>query len=204
MSDHEVHVHPPHIALAPEFNALPEGDAAPPEASSEAPPDPTNDDEFKGVARYMGGLEACGAKTATGSACTNNVVGPGATVCRLHGGAAPQVREAAITRLREARDGALDALIEALSSRGDALDPRTLLDVVTKLTAQVELLEGRVTARTETHEFKLEESRATFTARLDALAASYERAPMVLDMVDKMMAEGDYAEAEIVEEADHA
>ena len=185
-----VQVHPLSLAIAPPLDETDEAVTEHPEA-----------DEFNDVAAFMKGVTRCDAPKLGGGVCDQPVVGPGATVCRLHGGAAPQVREAAITRLREARDGALDALIEALSSRGDKLDPRTLLDVVTKLTAQVELLEGRVTARTETHEFKLEESRATFTAKLDALASSYERAPKVLDMIDKMMGEGEYAEAEIVEEA---
>ena len=145
------------------------------------------------VARFLAGRDRCGARTAIGGTCGQPVVGPGATVCRVHGGAAPQVREAAIARLRTARDGALEQLITVLSSDGDKLDPRTLLDVVTKLTDKVELLEGRATARTETAEFKLEEVRATFKVKLDALAASYKRAPSVLDMVDRMMGEGKYA-----------
>jgi hypothetical protein len=185
-----VQAHPLQLAIAP-----------PIDDTTEATKDHLEAPEFNDVAAFMEGVARCDAPKLGGGACGQPVVGPGATVCRLHGGAAPQVQEAAITRLREARDGALDALIEALSSRGDKLDPRTLLDVVTKLTTQVELLEGRVTGRTESHEFKLEESRATFTKKLDALASSYERAPKVLDMIDKMMGEGDYAEAEIVEEA---
>jgi hypothetical protein len=80
------------------------------------------------------------------------------------------------------------------------MDPRTLLDIVTRLTDKVELLEGRATARTETAEFELDEVRATFNVKLDELASSYARAPMVLDMIDKMMLEGEYAEAEVVEE----
>jgi len=103
------------------------------------------------------------------------------------------VREAALSRIREARDGALDALITTLDTDADKLDPRTLLDVVTKLTDKLELLEGRATARTETTEFKLEEARKTFKVKLDALADSYKRAPSVLDMVDRMMGEGKYA-----------
>jgi hypothetical protein len=51
-----------------------------------------------------------------------------------------------------------------------------------------------VTERTENTEFKLEESRKLLDIRLDRLAESYGRAPMVLDMVDEMMGEGQYAE----------
>lgn len=179
---HRVRPNPPPLALVA-------GDDDPPEVVSTP-----SDDEFKEVARYLNGDARCTAKTAAGSPCSQPVVGPGVNVCRVHGGNAPQVREAAIGRLREARDQALESLVTTLSSDGDKMDPRTLLDVVTKLTDKVELLEGRATERTESSEFKLEEVRATFTAKLDDLASSYKRMPSVLDMVDRMMGEGKYAE----------
>lgn len=174
MSDDRVPSHPPTLKLA----------------------DPDEDP----VARLMGELDQCHATSARGTQCGQPVVGPGAKVCRMHGGAAPQVREPAIARLRDARDTALDRLVSSLKARGEDMDPRTLLDIVTRLTDKVELLEGRATARTETAEFELDEVRATFNVKLDELASSYARAPMVLDMIDKMMLEGEYAEAEVVEE----
>ena len=188
MHDDKVHPDLPPLALV---SANPDVPDDSPEVVS------TPSDEFKvedDVARFMVGKDRCHAKTATGGTCSQPTVGPGASVCRVHGGNAPQVREAAISRLREARDHALDSLVATLSSDGDKMDPRTLLDVVTKLTDKVELMEGRATARTESSEFKLEEVRATFEAKLDDLASSYKRMPSVLDMVDRMMGEGKYAE----------
>ena len=176
---HRVHENPPRLAV------VDTDDAPTPEVVS------TPSDEFKQrLDAYVDHPSHC---TALGGQCGQPVVAPGATVCRVHGGAAPQVREAALSRIREARDGALDALITTLDTDADKLDPRTLLDVVTKLTDKLELLEGRATARTETTEFKLEEARKTFKVKLDALADSYKRAPSVLDMVDRMMGEGKYA-----------
>jgi len=170
MSDNEVHSDPPALAI------VTDGVQAP-------------DDVFAPA------LPRCGKLTGKGKECQLPVIAMGATVCRVHGGAAPQVRTAAIERLRDARDSALDRLVENLKVRGRDLDPRTLLDIVTRLTDKVELLEGRATARTETAEFNLTEIRATFSHKLDELASSYARAPMVLDMVDKMMGEGEYDEA---------
>jgi len=151
------------------------------------------DDGFEDVTAYMDTPATCTARANSGETCTRPVVGPGVQVCRLHGGAAPQVRQVAIDRLKQARDGALDRLIEVLSSNGDRLDPRVLLDITTRLTDKVELLEGRATERTESAEFKLEEVRKSFTVKLDRLAESYGRAPAVLDMVDQMMGEGKHA-----------
>jgi len=146
------------------------------------------------VTEFAETLDRCTAKASSGSTCSQPVAVRGATVCRLHGGAAPQVQAAALERLRETRDAALERLLSSIKERGDRLDPRVLLDITTKLTDKVELLEGRATARTETSEFNLTEIRATFNAKLDDLASSYSRAPMVLDMIDQMMGEGEYAE----------
>lgn len=184
-------MHPPTLSIAAPLEGTPDEFNDPDEAAPDEDP----------IARFMGDLDRCSKLSSNGSPCGQAVVGPGATVCRMHGGAAPQVREAAITRLRDARDTALDRLVSSLKLRGEDMDPRTLLDIVTRLTDKVELLEGRATARTETAEFKLDEVRATFNVKLDELASSYARAPMVLDMIDKMMSEGEYAEAEVVEEA---
>jgi F0F1-type ATP synthase epsilon subunit len=74
----------------------------------------------------------------------------GGSVCRMHGGAAPQVLAKAAERMREARDMALERLIEDLNPGiGNEMDPKVRLEIVDKLSRQIELLEGRVTDRRE-------------------------------------------------------
>ena len=72
---------------------------------------------------------------------------PGGTVCRIHGGAAPQVKAKAVERLKEARDLILERFVEY--TRAGIVDPKTALDACVKLTALTETLEGRVSSRTE-------------------------------------------------------
>lgn len=154
-------------------------------------PQPIGDDEFTAVIRHLNTGAQCTAAKANGDPCTQPVAVAGATVCRIHGGATPQVQAAAVDRLRTVRDAAMEALSSILDTDGTNLDPRVLLDIVTKLTRDIELLEGRATERTEASEFKLEEVRKSLDVRIAALADSYKRAPMVLDMVDQMMGETD-------------
>lgn len=115
----------------------------------------------------------CTAHNRRGSQCGRAPV-PGASVCHYHGGAAPQVREKAAERLTAARDMALERLIEFIADDGDIADPRILLDSVTKLTTQVELLQGRATSRTEVDErVHYEQVRIDLIAKLDDLAARH-------------------------------
>lgn len=154
--------------------------------------DPDGDpDEFDltPIVSFLSSHARCSAHNVKGEPCGQPVAVQGATVCRIHGGAAPQVQAAAVDRLRVVRDLGIDRLDRILTTNGDRLDPRVLLDIVTKLTDKIELLEGRATARTETSELRLEEVRKQFTVRLEALADSYRRAPAVLEMVDRMMGE---------------
>lgn len=57
----------------------------------------------------------CTAKTRSGSRCRNAPI-PGGTVCRMHGGAAPQVKAKADERLRALQDPALNRLEDLLNS----------------------------------------------------------------------------------------
>lgn len=50
----------------------------------------------------------------TGKPCGRRAV-PGATVCRWHGGAAPQVKRAAMERLRALQDPAIDRLARLIA-----------------------------------------------------------------------------------------
>lgn len=152
-------------------------------------PDPERDldAEFDEVVRFLDSHDRCSAHKVNGDPCRQPVTAPGVSVCRFHGGAAPQVQEAAINRLRMLRDTSMERLMEVLEAHGSNLDPRVLLDVVTKLTDKIELLEGRATARTESNELRVEEVRKSFEVKLSALAESYKRAPAVLEMVDQMM-----------------
>ena len=81
------------------------------------------------------GAQRCHARSkTTGQQCRQAVV-PGATVCHYHGGAAPQVKEAAQDRLRALQHPAIDRLAQlidqdqfptvALGASKDVLD-RTL------------------------------------------------------------------------------
>ena len=88
----------------------------------------------------------CTATTRAGGRCSNPPI-KGATVCRMHGGSAPQVQRKAAERIAEARDTALDALLRLIQS-GD-VDAKVALDAVVKLTETHETLEGRVSQRVE-------------------------------------------------------
>lgn len=111
----------------------------------------------------------------TGKQCGRSPI-PGGTVCKIHGGGAPQVRAKALERLKTARDMALESLIGQIEEAGHFQDPRVLLDTVVRLTDKVELLEGRATARTEVDERKhYEEVRLSLTAKLDDLRERHLR-----------------------------
>jgi hypothetical protein len=64
-------------------------------------------------------VSQCTAKAkSTGKPCTRRAIAGGA-VCQVHGGAAPQVREAARIRLLEMVDPALGVLARAVRKRKD-------------------------------------------------------------------------------------
>ena len=75
----------------------------------------------------------------TGAQCKKTAI-PGGTVCRYHGGAAPQVQRAAAERIRELRDKAADLLLEQLLAK--ALTPRTSLAAVHDLTDLLRRMEN--------------------------------------------------------------
>jgi hypothetical protein len=62
----------------------------------------------------------CVAKRRDGKRCTQARV-RGATVCKMHGGSAPQVRDKARQRLLEAADPAAARLVELLDSEDESV-----------------------------------------------------------------------------------
>lgn len=58
----------------------------------------------------------CKATNRQGQRCKKSPI-PGGVVCRMHGGAAPQVKEAALERLRRLQHPAIDALEWLITQR---------------------------------------------------------------------------------------
>lgn len=87
---------------------------------------------------------------STGERCRRSAI-PGGTVCRWHGGAAPQVRAKAAERLSERLKIPLNLAVKRLQKQLDNgdVDAKTVLDAVVKLAALIETLEGRPSSRTE-------------------------------------------------------
>jgi hypothetical protein len=98
-------------------------------------------------------------------------------VCHYHGGNAPQVRAKAVSRLTEARDHALNRLIEQVEKPNAPVDAGTLLNIVTKLNRDIELLEGRATERAESAHVKIDLARSGLDAKLDTLRSRVQPAP---------------------------
>lgn len=72
----------------------------------------------------------CKAKTRSGVQCKSQAI-TGATVCRMHGGAAPQVRAKALARIQALVHPALDTMQAALTCEQSAVAvaaARDLLD----------------------------------------------------------------------------
>lgn len=123
----------------------------------------------------------CTATNRQGERCGKEAI-PGGTVCRFHGGAAPQVRARAVERIKEARDLALDRLIESLQPDPEyPLDPRVLADITDKFTRQVELLEGRATERKEVAESQAIEVRHRIVGEIERLASKRDEAARVIE-----------------------
>lgn len=70
----------------------------------------------------MGGADPmtgrCSAKSKQTKAPCRQPAIPGGTVCRYHGGAAPQVRLAALERLKAYQDRAIDRLFKLVEQEG--------------------------------------------------------------------------------------
>lgn len=106
---------------------------------------------------------------SSGQQCGKPAI-PGGTVCRLHGGSAPQVRSKAADRLEHARNLALERLIEQLGppeSPMYAVEVKDLLAVVDKLTSKVQLLRGEATSRDESK--RVDVVKRQLELRLDQL-----------------------------------
>ena len=106
----------------------------------------------------------CTAKSKTsGTRCAQPPI-PGGTVCRFHGGAAPQVKMAALARLEHYKDRAVERLCElaeqsnypstALGAVKDVLDrtmgkPTEKVDV--NVSGELSLVESRLVAARKRH-----------------------------------------------------
>lgn len=91
-------------------------------------------------------LDPCSARVSRGDRPCRNRAIPGGTVCRYHGGGAPQVRAAAARRL------AIQAAIEDAQKFGGRLDIHpadALLELVSGKAAEVAYWERRVQALNE-------------------------------------------------------
>lgn len=125
----------------------------------------------------LSSVQCSATSKQTGRRCAQKAI-PGGRVCRFHGGAAPQVRAAALARIAQARDLALDRLIERLAppnvdpdSDGEFVpyvDTKVLLDVVDKLTAKVQLLSGEATSREESN--RVQTMRQSLELKLDQIS----------------------------------
>jgi len=93
----------------------------------------------------------------TGLPCKHYAI-KGGTVCRTHGGAAPQVKRKAAERIEELLDRFFDRLSESLGGmtteqiealKSDAHQIKALTDSLVKLSEHREVLEGRAGKRSE-------------------------------------------------------
>lgn len=89
----------------------------------------------------------CSAKSHSTQQQCKKLAIPGGTVCRHHGGAAPQVKRAALERIRDARDASLRLFNEYVEQK--LVDPRTALDATTRLSELSEVLDGRSSGRVD-------------------------------------------------------
>lgn len=123
---------------------------------------------------YLLPTQCVATAKSSGKPCSKPAI-PGGTVCRYHGGAAPQVRAAAARRIAEARDMMLSRLLEQLEPPENPLyqiEAKVLIDGAEKFTKLVNLLSGEATERTEST--KVEEVRHRLEVELDRLGARLE------------------------------
>lgn len=146
-------------------NALPHGDAADPMDGPLCFPSMTR--RIEPAALPVDGRCTADSKQS-GRQCRNKVAHPGANVCRMHGGAAPQVIAAADERMARVRDEALARLFERVQPGSDE-EAAVLLNIVDKLTGKIQLLRGEATDRKESRHATLEVSRVQILSTLDRL-----------------------------------
>lgn len=127
----------------------------------------------------------CTAHNRQGERCRRTAI-PGGTVCRYHGGNAPQVKAKAVDRIREARDLALDRLIESLDPEAEWQVPaKVLADITDRFTRQIELLEGRATDRKEVSESHAVEVRHRLVGEIERLAAKREETRVAIERAER-------------------
>ena len=91
-------------------------------ASEPQPREWTRNDPQRRTAKQVGIARRCHARSkATGKECGREAV-PGATVCRYHGGAAPQVQRKAALRLLELVDPAIGTLAREMATADKSAD----------------------------------------------------------------------------------
>jgi hypothetical protein len=75
-------------------------------------------------------MAQCAAKSSrSGKRCRAQAI-RGGTVCRTHGGSAPQVRNAAAKRIERLVDPAIDRLLKSLKSKNEAVSLRAAQDIL--------------------------------------------------------------------------
>lgn len=128
----------------------------------------------------------CTAKTSSGYPCKRPPI-KGGTVCRTHGGAAPQVRAAAQVRILMASDMAARKLIELMSS--PKVDDRV------KLAAARDLLDRANLSGTQAVEVTVEKGKSFEDFVLEASIEIDGDSDDELDSIT-----GDVVDAEVVED----
>jgi vacuolar-type H+-ATPase subunit E/Vma4 len=118
----------------------------------------------------------------TGLPCKRNAI-RGGTVCRSHGGAAPQVKAKAAERIEQLLDRFFDRLSESLGGmtteqiealKSDAHQIKALTDSVVKLSEHREVLEGRTAKRSEVTVNEQSDFDREIAALVEQLAAQPE------------------------------
>lgn len=130
--------------------------------------------ELQPVEDFLLPSQCVATAKSSGKQCSKPAI-PGGTVCKYHGGGAPQVRAAAARRIAEARDLMLSRLMEQLEPPENplyAIEPKVLIDGAEKFSKLVNLLSGEATERTEST--KVEEVRHRLEVELERLGSRLE------------------------------
>lgn len=134
----------------------------------------------------------CGAKTRKGTPCPNPPI-KGATRCRMHGGAAPQVRAAAARRLAATK--AKQALDEVGIREVD--NPlHELRDLTSEVIAWKDVLANHVASLQDRYRYEDAKGAEQLRAEVALYERALDRAGKFLEMwarlgIDAMLAEAD-------------
>ena len=107
----------------------------------------------------MRGVRSCSAHSRTGKPCKYPSI-PGGTVCRFHGGGAPQVQQAARVRLAALVDPSIDRLAKLVQEKSPSVALGAVKDVLdrnglkTPDQLQITALDAEDVAKMTTRELK--------------------------------------------------